>query len=132
MLVSDWLLTATERGNPHTRIDDVHPGDEAWSAGNTLRPLVHGRDYFAELQERISPLVIVDLDRVEFIDSSGLGALVRARRKAQEHGGDVVLAGADEQVSDVLSLTNLSELVAVYDSVAEAVAALPDSPAARR
>jgi anti-sigma B factor antagonist len=78
---------------------------------------------------QLSPSVIVDLDRVEFIDSSGLGALVRARRKAQEHGGDVVLAGADEQVSEVLALTNLAELFAVYASVSDAVAALPAPPA---
>ena len=78
---------------------------------------------------QLSPVVVVDLDRVEFIDSSGLGALVRARRKAQEHGGDVVLAGADEQVREVLALTNLADLFPVYPSVAEAVATLPAPPA---
>jgi anti-anti-sigma factor len=76
---------------------------------------------------QLSPLVVVDLDRVEFIDSSGLGALVRARRTAQERGGDVVLAGADEQVREVLALTNLTDLFSVYPSVADAVAAVPDT-----
>ena len=47
--VTRWLLTASERDNPQTRLDDPHPGDEAWSTGNHVRPLVDGVDYFAEL-----------------------------------------------------------------------------------
>jgi hypothetical protein len=48
---STWLLTAWERGNPATRLDDRHAGGEAWSAGNEVRPLVHGAAYFADLAE---------------------------------------------------------------------------------
>jgi phosphatidylserine/phosphatidylglycerophosphate/cardiolipin synthase-like enzyme len=47
--LSSWFLTATERGNPATRLDDRHPGDAAWSEGNEVRPLIHGAAYFAEL-----------------------------------------------------------------------------------
>ena len=50
---NDWLLTKPERGNPATRIDERHPGDQAWSEGNLVRPLIHGATYFAELYERI-------------------------------------------------------------------------------
>ncbi|MEZ5092872.1 STAS domain-containing protein [Nocardioides sp.] len=78
---------------------------------------------------QLSPHVVVDLNLVEFIDSSGLGALVRARRMAQERGGDVVLVGAVEQVREVLALTNLGELFTVFETVAEAVDALPAPPA---
>lgn len=51
--VSRWLLSASERGNPHTRIDDRHPGEQAWSTGNLVRPIVDGADYFAELHRVI-------------------------------------------------------------------------------
>lgn len=51
--LTDWLLTKTERGNGHTVLDDRHPGEQAWSTGNHVRPLVHGATYFAELKERI-------------------------------------------------------------------------------
>ncbi|MGA8846491.1 MAG: phospholipase D-like domain-containing protein [Nocardioides sp.] len=47
-----WMLTAAERGNDHTRLDDAHPG-VAWSEGNRVRPLLHGVTYFAELYQRI-------------------------------------------------------------------------------
>lgn len=49
--VRRWLLSATERDNPDTRIDDDHPGETAWSTGNRVRPLVDGADYFAELHD---------------------------------------------------------------------------------
>ena len=45
----DWLLTARERGNPATVLDRRRPDGAAWSAGNLVRPLVHGAEYFAEL-----------------------------------------------------------------------------------
>ncbi|MEO7268814.1 MAG: phospholipase D family protein [Knoellia sp.] len=47
--MSRWLLTSTERDNSHTRIDDAHPGETAWSTGNVVTPLVDGATYFAEL-----------------------------------------------------------------------------------
>ena len=39
---SDWLLTQPERGNPATRLDDRHPGEQAWSRATCVRPLIHG------------------------------------------------------------------------------------------
>jgi phosphatidylserine/phosphatidylglycerophosphate/cardiolipin synthase-like enzyme len=46
--LSDWFLTPSERGNPATRIDDAHPG-EAWTEGNKVELLVHGRTYYRRL-----------------------------------------------------------------------------------
>ena len=60
-LALDWLLTKTERANPQTVLDDQHPGDRAWSAGNHVRPLVHGATYFAELHARIEETRAGDL-----------------------------------------------------------------------
>jgi phosphatidylserine/phosphatidylglycerophosphate/cardiolipin synthase-like enzyme len=53
MKIGDWFLTADERGNPATRLDTGH-GPGAWSAGNDVRPLIHGSAYFAELLARVS------------------------------------------------------------------------------
>ena len=49
MNLSDWFLTAEERGNSATVLDRRHPSGEAWTAGNEVRPLVHGASYFSEL-----------------------------------------------------------------------------------
>ncbi|OBF48724.1 phospholipase [Mycolicibacterium monacense] len=45
--VDAWFLTANERGNEATRL-------RAWTAGNAVRPLVHGRTYFAALAEALA------------------------------------------------------------------------------
>jgi hypothetical protein len=57
----EWFLTATERGNPHTRLDSRHPDGAAWSAGNDVRPLIHGSTYFAELAARVEQMSAGDL-----------------------------------------------------------------------
>ncbi|WP_149179735.1 phospholipase D-like domain-containing protein [Streptomyces sp. TRM49041] len=49
MDLTDWLLTPGERGNAATRLDSRRPDGTAWSAGNDVRPLVHGARYFREL-----------------------------------------------------------------------------------
>ena len=67
--VRAWLLTNQERENPHTRIDDVRGDGTAWSSGNTVRAIVHGRPYFEELHERITGLG--PGDRVYFADWQG-------------------------------------------------------------
>lgn len=69
MDVRDWLLTNEERENPHTRIDEVRGDGTAWSSGNTVRAIVHGRPYFAELHARITGLG--PGDRLYFADWQG-------------------------------------------------------------
>jgi phosphatidylserine/phosphatidylglycerophosphate/cardiolipin synthase-like enzyme len=56
MAVRDWMLTAPERRNERAWIDRGRPGDAAWSEGNTVRPLVHGATYFAQLAEDLRAL----------------------------------------------------------------------------
>jgi phosphatidylserine/phosphatidylglycerophosphate/cardiolipin synthase-like enzyme len=48
-VVADWFLSPLERGNPATTIDDHAEPGTAWSTGNLVRPLRHGRAYFREL-----------------------------------------------------------------------------------
>jgi anti-sigma B factor antagonist len=64
--------------------------------------------------------VVVDLGEVDFIDSSGLGALVGGLKAARQAGGDLRIARAGAQVMAVLKLTNLDRILAPYDSVEEA------------
>jgi phosphatidylserine/phosphatidylglycerophosphate/cardiolipin synthase-like enzyme len=59
--IDDWFLTSAERGNPATRLDSRHSNGMAWTAGNRVRPLIHGATYFAELATRIPALRAGDL-----------------------------------------------------------------------
>jgi phosphatidylserine/phosphatidylglycerophosphate/cardiolipin synthase-like enzyme len=97
---TDWLLTQDERANPSSRLDDHHPGREAWSTGNLVRPLVHGATYFAELHERLEATRPGDL--VFFTDWQGDAD----EQLTGEPGSEVVevLARADERGVDVRGL----------------------------
>jgi PleD family two-component response regulator len=63
------------------------------------------------------------MEQVGFIDSSGLGALVRMVSSARAKGGDIKLCGVQERVRKTLEMTNLLSLFETYDSQAEAIMA---------
>jgi anti-sigma B factor antagonist len=62
------------------------------------------------------PFVIVDLGKTDFMDSSGLGALVSSLKRARQAGGDLRLARPNAQVNAVLELTNLNRVLTVHES----------------
>lgn len=57
----DWFLSRADRDNPATVIDDHADPGTAWSTGNLVRPLVHGRAYFRELLTAVRRLERDDL-----------------------------------------------------------------------
>ena len=67
-----------------------------------------------------NPHVIADLSDLTFVDCASLGVLVRARTRAREAGGDLVLAGARGKVGRVLALPCMVGVFGVYASVDEA------------
>jgi anti-sigma B factor antagonist len=64
--------------------------------------------------------IIVDLEQVPFIDSSGLAALVSGFRVAREKGGNVVLSSAQSQAHVVFRLTMLDRVFAIHPTLEEA------------
>jgi anti-sigma B factor antagonist len=67
--------------------------------------------------------VLLQLDHVEFVDSSGLGALMRLVQAARAKGGDLELSGVPPKVRKVLQLTNLLAQFETYETVEEAITA---------
>ena len=108
---SEWLLTPAERGNGQTRLDDAHPG-RAWSAGNQVRPLIHGATYFAELYDRIEATRAGDA--IVFADWQGDAD----ERLTGEPGSEVltVLGRAAARGVDVRGLLWHSKVAAVADA----------------
>lgn len=68
------------------------------------------------------PEIIMDLAALEFIDSSGVAALVRGRTRARHAGGDLLLAAPQQPVLRVLAITCLVDNFSVHASVEEAAA----------
>jgi anti-sigma B factor antagonist len=84
--------------------------------------IANASDLGAVLSEAVArnPHVIADLSDLAFIDCASLGVLVRARTRARDAGGDLVLAGARGKVWRVLALPCLAGVFPVYASVDEA------------
>jgi anti-sigma B factor antagonist len=80
-----------------------------------LRTVVDGA--VAEGERRI----VLDLGGVEFIDSSGLGAVINGLRAARQAGGDLRVAGASGQVVVAMELMKLDKMFRRYDSVEDAL-----------
>ncbi|MDZ4267414.1 MAG: STAS domain-containing protein [Mycobacterium sp.] len=64
--------------------------------------------------------IVVDLSGVEFVDSSGLGALISGLKAARQAGGDLRVAAPSRQVTTVLELTNLNRVLRVHPSAESA------------
>lgn len=67
--------------------------------------------------------IVLQLDEVEFVDSSGIGALVRLMQSARSKGGDVKLCGVSERIRKTLQMTGLLSQFETYASVEEAITA---------
>jgi anti-sigma B factor antagonist len=64
--------------------------------------------------------IVVNLERVGFIDSTALGVLIGALKRAREHDGEVVLAAPAEPILKVLSITGLERVFPIRESVDQA------------
>lgn len=64
--------------------------------------------------------LIFDLSQIEYVDSSGLGALLLAYRQLKEYEGKIVLVGVSAVVRKMLSLSQIEDLFEYYDTIEEA------------
>jgi len=65
--------------------------------------------------------VILDLSRVERMNSSGLGILINALTTFKQNGGELKLACLSPRVAGLLSVTKLNSIFESFDSVDEAL-----------
>jgi anti-sigma B factor antagonist len=64
--------------------------------------------------------LIVDLTHLEFLDSTGLGVLIGAHRRAAERGGSFRLVIGDGQIARLLNITGLIGVFSVYHTLEDA------------
>ena len=71
--------------------------------------------------------IVIDLSQVNYFGSVFISFLLRCHMLVKKHGSEVVLAGASERIRELLHLTALDTLWALYDTRAEALEALGGS-----
>ncbi len=82
------------------------------------------------LRERLNDLVgegkhhlVVDMEQVEFLDSTGLGVLVGGLKRVRSHDGSLHLVCTQEKILKVFRITGLTKVFPIHTSVADAVSA---------
>lgn len=65
--------------------------------------------------------VVVDLEKVNYIDSSGLATLVEMLKKTKSQGGSLGLAAMSDKVKSLFEITKLDKLFPIFPNPQEAV-----------
>ncbi len=80
------------------------------------------REKLVELVSQGHHQVIVDLEGVDFLDSTGLGVLVGGLKRLRSHEGDLSLVCTQSRILKVFEITGLTKVFSIYDSVDAATA----------
>ena len=92
-------------------------GTEIWVLRSALPRPKPGEYYWADLEG----LDVVNLEGVPYIDSAGLGEIVRTYTTVSRQGGSLKLLNLTKRIEDLLSITKLLTVFETFDSEAEAV-----------
>ncbi|HEX2999495.1 MAG TPA: STAS domain-containing protein [Armatimonadota bacterium] len=68
--------------------------------------------------------IVIDMEKVPYIDSAGLGVLVGARRRVGEHDGSISIVNPNPSVFKVLEITRLTKIFDVFQDKEKALTAI--------
>lgn len=78
----------------------------------------------APLKKTETPMVVFDLSEVKFFGSVFLSLLLRCHKYVKTRGGELVICGPSDLARELLTVTSLDTLWAIYDTRQEALEAL--------
>lgn len=81
------------------------------------------RERLVELAGEGHYRIVVDLEGVDFLDSTGLGVLVGGLKRLRSHDGDLQLVCTQHRILKVFEITGLTKVFSIFDSVEAAVGA---------
>jgi anti-sigma B factor antagonist len=76
-----------------------------------------------EIKEKKTPKVFLNLEKVRYIDSSGIASLVEGLKASRDQGSRLILYGLSKTVREVMELSRLQKIFEIHDSEAQALAA---------
>ena len=86
-------------------------------------------DTLHQYKEQDKKNIVVDLSKVKFMNSSGLGMLISGMTTMRNAGGDLRLANVADRIQSLLVITKLITVFKHYDSVDEAINSYQAEPA---
>jgi anti-sigma B factor antagonist len=81
------------------------------------------RELLIALVSRGGYQLVVNLDKVGFLDSTGLGVLVGGLRRVRAHDGSLDLVCTQHRILNIFRITGLTEVFGIYQTVDQALAA---------
>ena len=85
------------------------------------------REAILDATEAGAQNVVLRMDRVTKIDSSGIGELAAAHRRIRDDGGRFLLVGLSQKLAAPLIIANLMGILEIYEDIEEALSALKDN-----
>ena len=82
----------------------------------------HFRERLIELVSEGKHRIVVDLEGVDFLDSTGLGVLVGGLKRLRSHDGDLLLVCTQSHILKVFEITGLTKVFSIYVTIDDAVA----------
>jgi len=79
------------------------------------------KEKIGELIEKGIYILIINLEEVRYIDSTGLGVLIGALKKVKEHDGNIGLICTNPQIRKIFNITGLVKIFGLYKSEEEAL-----------
>ncbi len=77
-----------------------------------------------QFEKQLPKKVLVNLENVGYIDSSGLATLVEILKKTRSQGGSLGLSGMSNKVRSLFEITKLDKLFTIYANQQDAVSSL--------
>ena len=108
-------ITLTDRTHGDTTVVEVEGEIDVHTAPALRERLVH------LVATGVAP--VVDLSKVGFLDSSGLGALAGINKQLETHGNRLRIVCADPKLVRLFSLTRLDEVLTLHPTVEDAASA---------
>lgn len=81
------------------------------------------REVFIDLVAQGTYHIVVDMEQVEFLDSTGLGVLVGGLKRVRAHDGTLRLVCTQDRILKIFRVTGLTKVFPLHKTVDEAVAA---------
>jgi anti-sigma B factor antagonist len=82
------------------------------------------KDAIGELIDKGHYNLVINLEKVRYIDSTGLGVPIGGLKRVREHGGTVNLVCTNPQIKKIFDITGLVKIFGIYDDEDAAMKAL--------
>ena len=82
------------------------------------------KEAITELIDQGNYALVINLENVRYIDSTGLGVLIGGLKRVREHSGTVNLVCTNPQIKKIFDITGLVKIFGIYDSEKSACANL--------